>query len=347
MEGRRAENMLGDLKEFPPDLAFIVIITVLTVFVAIAPFLSETPLRIVLAVVFVVFAPGYALVSLLFPEKYRDTEELESRRGLFRRGGEVTGLERLAFSIGLSIIIVPFLGYILNFTPWRLRLEPLLIAVGGFTVISAVVASVRRLNVKPEYRFRVPYKDWIESFNRMFLEPDTRIDLALNILVALGLLVLISSLVFAFTVPRSEERFSEFYILTEGGNEVLIASGYPTNFTVGESRPIIVGIDNHEYRRTSYEVVIELQEVNSTNNTTSVLNERELIRYNEVLNHNETSLRTVNLEPELTGEQLRLMFLLYKESAPMNTSRENAYESLHLWVDVHESNQTSAPNSTD
>src|SRR5207245_4585088 len=53
-----------------------------------------------LAIVLVLFAPGYVLVAALFP-----------------RDVEIDWIERIALSFGLSIAVVPLLGLFLNFTP--------------------------------------------------------------------------------------------------------------------------------------------------------------------------------------------------------------------------------------
>ena len=43
----------------------------------------------------------------------------------------------------------------------------------------------------------------------------------------------------------------------------------------------------------------------------------------------------------MAGENLRLTFLLYRGQAPQDTTVENAYRELHLWVNV-----SAAPEST-
>jgi len=78
----------------------------------------------------VLFLPGYSLVSALFPGK----DELDM-------------LERIALSIGLSICIVVFIGLALNYTPWGIRLGPILLALSAFTLIGTAVNAVRRFKV--------------------------------------------------------------------------------------------------------------------------------------------------------------------------------------------------------
>src|SRR6266571_8866676 len=66
----------------------------------------------ILAILLVLFVPGYVFVASLFPN---DTE--------------IDWTERVALSVGLSITVVPLLGFILNFTPWGIRYEPIVATI--------------------------------------------------------------------------------------------------------------------------------------------------------------------------------------------------------------------------
>jgi uncharacterized membrane protein len=46
--------------------------------------------------------------------------------------------------------------------------------------------------------------------------------------------------------------------------------------------------------------------------------------------------------PRTTGERLRLQYLLYLDDPPENPTAENAYRSVHHWVNVTESSSASA-----
>lgn len=83
--------------------------------------------RYVLGGVFVLFLPGFMLISALYP-----------------RSGELDGLERAALSIGLSLAIVPLIGLLLNYTPWGIRIEPIMISMTALAEALAAVCVVRR-----------------------------------------------------------------------------------------------------------------------------------------------------------------------------------------------------------
>jgi uncharacterized membrane protein len=97
--------------------------------------------RIAFGLLFALFLPGYALISALFPKRDR-----------------LGGIERLALSFGLSIAIVPLIGFILNFTPWGINLYPIVISVTLFILAASVVGWYRQRKLTPDQRFGVVVK---------------------------------------------------------------------------------------------------------------------------------------------------------------------------------------------
>jgi uncharacterized membrane protein len=308
---------------------------------------------------FVLFVPGYALIAALFPEagsgpaaEEADDDEGERADDTATAtatpatgDGGIDGIERVALSFGLSIAVVPLIGLVLNFTPWGIRLVPILVGVGGFTVVASVVAAYRRLELPADERFRVPFREWYLAGRGELVEPESRTDAALNVLLVLSVILAASSVAFAVAVPKQGEQFTEFYVLTENETGGLVADGYPTEFQVGASKPVVVGIGNQEHRRTNYTAVVVVQNVsfelgdepaNATANATvvEVPESIELGRFSAALAHNETWHRTYELRPTMTGTNLRLAFLLYRGTPPESPTVDNAYRELHLWVNV-------------
>jgi len=89
--------------------------------------------RWVLGSVFVLFIPGYVAVEALFP-----------------KGRELDGIERLALSAGLSLALVPLVGLLLNYTPWGIRLDPIMVSLTILTIGLALVAFARRFRLSVE-----------------------------------------------------------------------------------------------------------------------------------------------------------------------------------------------------
>lgn len=116
----------------PLAISFMTVLVIYTV-----P--SQFPLvlvRWILGSVFVLFVPGYVAVEALFP-----------------KGRELDGIERFALSVGLSLALVPLVGLLLNFSPWGIRLTPIVISLFILTVGLAVAGLGRRFAFSLE-RFR-------------------------------------------------------------------------------------------------------------------------------------------------------------------------------------------------
>ena len=322
------------LRRFPADLAATVGLTLVTMAVVLVPVINETALRVVFGLPFVLFLPGYAFIAALFPEAGQPpTAESDTEGQILDRG--IDGIERVALSFGLSIAIVPLIGLVLNFTPWGIRLVPILLSVAGFTIACTVAAHVRRLDLPAADRFAIPYRDWLASARREVFEPDDRIDMVLNIALALSIVLALGSVGYAITVPPDGERFTEFYILTGTDDGELVAANYPTDFSVGSSEEIVLGIENNEHETVTYTVLIQLTEETREGNETIVHDRSELDQFELELAHNETWREPIDVTPDRTGEDLRLQFLLYQgKEVPDEPDAETAYRDLHLWIDV-------------
>ncbi|MDS0280772.1 DUF1616 domain-containing protein [Haloarcula onubensis] len=339
------------LRELPADLAAVLGLVVLTNLVVFLPVVRETPLRIAFGLPLTLFLPGYALVAALFPEagesptdETTDPPPTADAAGTATDGEDGTmaalsdrgidGIERVALSFGLSIAVVPLIGLVLNFTPWGIRLVPIMVAVSGFTVSMVVLAAQRRRELPAEERFSVPYRQWLDTGRAELLEPDTRADAILNVVLVCSILLATGSVAYAVAVPKQGESFSEFYLLTENESGDLVADDYPTEFQPGESRQLTVGIGNQEHERANYTVVVELQRVDVVDNETRVREATELRRFRPTLAHNETWHRQHTLTPRMTGERLRLQYLLYRGEPATPLNRSAAYREVHLWVTV-------------
>lgn len=330
------------LRQLPADLGAILAFVVATNLAVFLPVIRETSLRIVVGLPFVLFVPGYTVIVALFPEAggspredTEPTDDNEAPDNTSDRG--IDGIERVALSFGLSIAVVPLIGLVLNFTPWGIRLAPIMIATSGFTVISVAVAAQRRWELPPDERFRVPYREWYAAARSELFEPETRTDTVLNLLLIVSVLLAVGSVGYAVAVPKQGEQFTEFYLLTENETGALVADNYPTEFRSGEERALIVGIGNHEHEAVNYTVIAEIQRVDVVDNETRIRETRELRRFRPTVAHNETWRRNHTVAPELTGERLRLQYLLYRGPPPTPLNRSEAYREVHLWVNVTES----------
>ena len=221
-------------------ISVIVLSLLLDLIIFVAP---DSIIRKILGLAFVLFFPGYVFVTSLFPERK-----------------ELDNLERLALSFGLSIAIVPLIGLVLNYTPWGIRLIPILVSLTIFVVVFSIIAMYRRKNAIK------PWIPWItiEDLKReLEWEEASTVDKALTVILIIAIVASIGVLAYVITHPKPGEAFTEFYILGPKGK----ASDYPTKLFVGQNGTVIIGIVNHEHRNVTYYVEIWL--VNLTYNFTT------------------------------------------------------------------------------
>ena len=270
----------------------LVLVIMLSLLLAPLALLGDGPFRIVLGLLFLLFFPGYALMAALFPKK-----------------GQFDTVEFIALSFGLSIAIVPLIGLILNYTPWGIRLDPILICITLFIIIASSIALYRRRRLPEEERFeprlRIKLPNWRGQSN---------LGKVLLPVVLVAILAGVGTIGYAIAAPRVEERFTEFYVVGSGG----IAEGNPRELALGEEGTVILGIVNHEHQSTDYSV-----EINIDGEKVQEIGPIGLAPKGK-------SEQPVSFLPSKPGEDQRVEFLLYKndESEP--------YLELLLWLDVKE-----------
>ena len=218
------------------DLILVMLFTLLTMAFVIIPPLNETFIRTILGVLLVLFIPGYSLIAALFPKKE-----------------DLSGIERAALSFGLSIAVTPLIGLALNYTPWGIRLDPILISLTYFTLIMVLVAFLRRRRLPEEERYTVAFMEFFRDIRASF-QGESRTDKTLSIILIIAIVLAISTTAYIIVKPKQGEKFTEFYILGPDGK----ASNYPTNLTNGTQGKVIIGVVNHEYATIDYQLVVKM-----------------------------------------------------------------------------------------
>jgi len=226
---------------------------------------------------------------------------------LFTKKEGMGGIERVALSFGLSIAVVSLIGLILNYTPWGIRLEPILYSVASFILIASIIAWLRRRRLTEHERFAIQFQVTMPGWGEGVWGKVLAITVVVAILATLG------TLGYVIATPKVGETFTEFYILGQDGK----AANYPKELKVGEKGEVIVGVVNHEGKEVSYRVEV-------------VVGSQESTEVGPVVLVNEQKWEgEVSFVPEVAGENQKVEFLLYKDGEV-----EPCLEPLHLWVDV-------------
>jgi uncharacterized membrane protein len=293
-------NPLPYVMDMALDLKLIIGFVIVTLAFIYVPVINGTIIRSALGLVMVLFVPGYALIAALFPGKK-----------------DIDGIERAALSFGLSIAVSPLIGLGLNYTPWGIRLDPIVVCLTIFTLACVLMANKRRHGLPKEERFNVDFVGIYKQFKGEVLAGDkTRLDKVLTVILIASILLSVAALAYVIVVPKHGETFTEFYILGPDGK----ADKYPTRFNMGDSKPVIVGIVNHEYRNVTYDLVIALNDSASVTN----LHSEQL-----TLGDNQTWEKPIDLRPDRAGTNMKMEFLLYADG-----NMTAPYRECHLWVNV-------------
>jgi len=269
------------------DLFLIIVLTIISI-----PVVEFTTglVRLLLGVIILLIFPGYSLMSALFPENK-----------------SLSGVERAMFTIVLSFAVVSLAGLALNYTPWGIRLTPIIITAPVLIMIFCGVTLFRRSRLSKDERFilrlHLHFPNWsaVSHFDRILY--------ACLIIVVIGSL---STLCYTITRPKPQEYFSNFYMLGSGGK----MDNYPSQVKLGDSATITLGVENHESQTTAYNITVTLsgQPVQS-------IGPFELPVEG-------TWSQDIPLTPTQTGDNQQFDFLLYKNGT------STLYLNLKLWLDV-------------
>jgi len=325
------------------DLLAAAALTASAVAATLVPFLADTPLRAVLGFGFVLFVPGYALVSALFPGSAAAGRGNDN--AATGREAAPGGAARAALAVLTSVVLAALVGGSLSLVG-GLGPTPAVVTLAAVTLLAVGVAVRRRRALPPEERFAVPFGPWVSAARTALFHPETRGDAALNVLLAVVVVVAVGGTVYATAVPGDRERFTEFYLLAEDADGDLVAAGYPTEFTAGEPRSQYVGLTNREGETVSYTVLVQLQRVTVTNDSIRVREREPLRRFTPEVADGESWRRNHTVAPTMTGDRLRLTYLLYRGVPPAEPTLENAYEHVYTWVNVSATNASNATATT-
>ena len=249
------------------------------------------PLRVGLGLLLVLLFPGYVLIAAFFPRR----ENLD-------------GVDRVALGLGLSLALVPLLGIALHFTPWGIRLGPMVLTLSLWNLALAAVAWRRRRSTAPEERFEPRW----EAMVGWLQKPRRPAHLAVPVILALAVLAAMGAMAWRISSLPPQEATTEFYVLGARG----MLQDYPTSLLVGEPQEYTIGIVNREGEPVSYSVRAFLSgtQVGSTGPL--------------LLDDMGNWEGTIRVTPPGAVSQEMLELRLYR------SPQGQAYRTVHLFVDV-------------
>ncbi len=189
--------------------------------------------RLLFGLPLVLFLPGWAVVSALFPA---------------RTGPDL--IERVAFSFGLSLATMPLVSLALERLPWQVRLTPTIVALLLVVVGGSAIAGIRRRVLPAADRFAIdvrlpvvaPIRDWRMS---------TRL---LAVLGSAGVILVAAGGTPMVLVHLNGHQITEFALYNPAGD----AARYPRQLVSGQTAEFRVEVAN--YTDTPVRYIIEVDD---------------------------------------------------------------------------------------
>jgi uncharacterized membrane protein len=250
--------------------------------------------RIFSALLFILFIPGYSLMSTLFPKH-----------------DDMIVSSRIALSFGTSIALVAIIGLLLHFIPSiGLNYISILFSVLISILVFSFAAIIRDYRL-PTYK-RISFK---LNINLPRWQGLIGVDKGLYIVSSLAILVFIITFSYVVLSPPSGEKYSEFYVLDSQGK----TDDYTHQINLGESSSMIIGIVNHEEEKTNYRIEIDIGRQKISEIQTGKLNDGEKWE------------KLIEVVPQQSGNSQKIELWLFKNNEEDKTYNKN---SLHLFIDV-------------
>ncbi|WP_435159760.1 DUF1616 domain-containing protein [Haladaptatus sp. DFWS20] len=271
--------------------------------------------RVALVLPLVVFLPGYVFISALFPEggqngarAFGDDEDGAAYA--------VGGPERVGLAVTVSVAVVPMVAAVANFTPWGIRLRPILVGILAFTAFFTLIALARRWRVSPERRYSPGLPGLL--FGSTGRHSSSTTTTVLNVGIVISFLLVASTVGFAMLNPPQGEQFTEFYV--EGQK---IDSSSNTLYQPNLGDGVTVNVGNREGERTKYTVVAVLERVEDG----SITEQNKFDEQQVTVRSGRTKKVTLEGDQSISGDNVRVRLFLYKGDAS-----GNPYHSMRFWL---------------
>jgi uncharacterized membrane protein len=292
--------------------------------------------RLLITGVALLFIPGYALTLAVFPGSR--TEQMEAETPLNRRYFESTmssldPFERLALAVGFGVCLTPVYGSIIALAGVEYEAQTIIVLVSAATAIFTLLAGARHRISSTAIDAPSPFSHLAGVVADEISAPTTG-KKVLNAAVVVMLLFAAMNLTAAMVSPPQSPEYTTAVLLTENDQGELIADGYPDQLRAGETTDLVLQVENRESRAVNYEVIVQIQRV-SADGTVTELSVRD--RFERTVASGSVWKQDHRVTSDMSGDRVRLAYLIYKGDAPAEPTIGNSYRNLTLWVGSDES----------
>jgi len=249
----------------------------------------------------------------------------------------LAGGERVVLGLCGSLAVLPVVGVLVSSggaglgTPADATVLSLLVVVG------MGVGCARRAAVPERRRFRVPWpsRSWVTDA----VDGQSRLNAVLTAVTAASLVLAGSVLAVGLLAPAPGPGYTDLSLHTRTDGGDLVSGNYPEELTVGETATVAVAVDNREDSTETYSLVVRVQRTDTDGETPTVVGGRSVDRRELTVADGQRVTETVAVTPRTAGEDVRVVYLLYRDGVPERPTVDNAYRATYLWIDVSESEE--------
>lgn len=199
-------------------------------------FFPVTVLRAVLGIPFILFVPGFVLLSALIP----------------KRDDMITS-ERLILSFVLSIIADSCIGLVLNYTPFGITLTSIIVSETVFVLLISVIGVLRQLVLSPGEQSHL-------EFNLRLVNPASgALNATLTVVMILIVIGALATGIYYSFAPQKSIPYTQFYVVQQVNGALYSAE----NATTGNGVKITLGLENNEGAQVNYKVQALINGVNN------------------------------------------------------------------------------------
>jgi uncharacterized membrane protein len=325
-ESDAAEWSLGSIADL---LAVAVLTVAVGVFVLVPP-LSGTPVRPVVSLAFVLFAPGYTYLGVLFPKRDVSRSTSNDTSVAERPGGGLGLLERLVFSFGTSVAITIGVGLALGVRTAGITRINLYVGLAALVAVGLPLAAVRRSRLPATTRMRSPHRTVSTRIRSKLAGQGTTANVV-TVLCTVSLVVAVVAVGAGLGSSQGGE-VTELYLLSENESGEYVPRGYPETVAQGENESFAIGITNQEGETAAYTVVVLRQQFDAENRAGAPTSETRLRTFSATLDDGEAQRIPHTIGPAAGNRSYRVTYLLYVGQPPSDPSIDNAYREVHLWI---------------
>jgi len=199
-------------------------------------------------------------------------------------------------------------------------------------MVGMVIATIRRFQVAPEERYQFSV---VAGQTNLTPSTESTRGTVVNLVLVSTFLLAVISLGAGFGT-QSEAEFTEMYLLSENESGAYTPTEYPNEINQSDGESFVLGVTNEEGKEMEYTVVVLLQNFKGEISNDGRIVASQLKSFSVELEDGETEEIKHSIEPNVAGENYRLVYLLYTSEPPSVPSEDTAYRQLHLFVDFVE-----------